>query len=323
MSRRGAFAAAVALLGALALPPPPAMAQGAAGFAPTRPLQMLVTFPPGGATDLLARAAAEAMAAELGQSIAVLNRDGGAGSVGATAIAQARPDGYTIGFTTSTSIGLQPYLNPALPYRLESFTPVCQTFELIFALAVTPESPYRSAADLAAAARAQPEKLSFGVNGTGSAAHLAMAEFVRAAKAQMLHVPYRGDAPVVPALRSGDVTAGTMAASLAAGQGLRVLGIFSQERHPHLPDIPTLPEQGFAATQSVIGGVIAPAGLPAGVQAALERACAAAVRSDAYRTASDRLRERIAFRNAADFRAAMEADVAGKRSLMEELGIRP
>jgi tripartite-type tricarboxylate transporter receptor subunit TctC len=309
-----------ALLALLLAAPAAALAQG---FQPTRPLQMIVTFPPGGATDLLARAIADAMGRELGQSVAVLNRDGGAGSVGATAIAQARPDGYTIGFTTSTSIGLQPYLNPSLPYRLNSFTPLCQTFELVFALAVSPDSPHRTAADLVAAARARPGALSFGVNGTGSAAHLAFAEFLRAAGIEMLHVPYRGDAPVVPALRSGDIAAGSLAASLAEAQGLRLLGIFGREPHPHLPNVPTLPAQGFDATQSVIGGVLAPAGIEPPVRAALERACEAGLRSEAYRTTAERIRERIAFRGGADFAAAIEADVNAKRALMEALNIRP
>jgi tripartite-type tricarboxylate transporter receptor subunit TctC len=300
----------------------PALAQ-AQGFTPSRPLQLLVSFPPGGATDLLARAVAQAMASELGQSIAVINRDGGAGSVGAAALAQARPDGYTLGFTTSTSVGLQPHLNPSLPYRLNSFTPICQTFELVFALAVAPESPYRTAADLAAAARARPGELSFGVNGTGSAAHLAMAEFVRAADVQMLHVPYRGDAPVVPALLSGDIAAGSLAASLADAQGLRMLGIFSNTTNPYFPNVATLPSQGFAATQSVIGGVLAPAGLEPPVRAALERACEAGLRSEGYRTVAERLRERIAYLDGAAFGAAIEADVASKRALLDALGIRP
>jgi tripartite-type tricarboxylate transporter receptor subunit TctC len=301
-----------------------AQAQGrATGFAPGRPLQLLVSFPPGGATDLLARAVAQAMGNELGQSIAVVNRDGGAGSVGAAALAQARPDGYTLGFTTSTSVGLQPHLNPSLPYRLNSFTPICQTFELVFALAVAPASPYRTATDLAAAARARPGELSFGVNGTGSAAHLAMAEFVRAADVQMLHVPYRGDAPVVPALLSGDIAAGSLAASLADAQGLRMLGIFSNTPNPYFPNVPTLPSQGFAATQSVIGGVLAPAGLEPPVRAALERACEVGLRSEGYRTVAERLRERIAYLDGAAFGAAIEADVASKRALLDALGIRP
>jgi tripartite-type tricarboxylate transporter receptor subunit TctC len=314
--------AALALAAGLLLGPAIAAAQ-APGFVPNRPLQLLVTFPPGGATDLLARAAAQAMGAELGQTITVLNRDGGAGSVGATALAQARPDGYTLGFTTSTSVGLQPHLNPSLPYRLASFTPICQTFELTFALAVAPESPYRTAADLAAAAQARPGALSFGVNGTGSAAHLAMAEFVRAAKVQMLHVPYRGDAPVVPALRSGDVVAGSLAASLAEAQGLRLLGIFANEPFPYLPNVPTLPSQGFAATQSVIGGILAPAGLEPQVQATLVQACKLALQSEGYRSTAERLRERIAFLDGPAFGPAIEADVASKRALLDELGIKP
>ena len=287
----------------------------AQGFTPNRALQMLVSFPPGGATDLLARAVAQAMGQELGQTISVVNRDGGAGSVGAAALAQARADGYTLGFTTSTSVGL--------PYRLNAFTPICQTFELIFALAVAPDTPFRTAADLAAAARARPGALSFGVNGTGSAAHLAMAEFVRAANIQMLHVPYRGDAPVVPALLSGDIAAGSLAASLADAQGLRLLGIFSNTPNPYFPDVPTLPSQGFAATQSVIGGVLAPAGLEASVRAALERACDAGLRSEAYRSVAQRLRERISYLDGAAFGAAIAADVAAKSALLDALGIRP
>ena len=307
------FAAALAAL--LALP--------AAAQEFTRPLTMIVSFSPGGATDLLARAAAQAVGAELGQTVTVLNRDGGAGAVGATAIAQARPDGYTIGFASSTALALQPAMQPQLPYRLASFTPICQTFELIFALAVSPDSAHRSAADLAAAARAQPGVLSFGVNGTGSAAHLAMAEFVRAANLQMLHVPYRGDTPVVPALRSGDIAAGIVAASLAQAQGLHLLGIFGNARHPHFPDVPTLPEQGFAATQSVIGGIVAPAGIPEPARAALERACSAGLRSEAYRTTADRLREPVAYRSGAAFGIAIAADAASKQALLEALGIRP
>ncbi|MDB5413591.1 MAG: extra-cytoplasmic solute receptor protein [Rubritepida sp.] len=308
------------VLALLALAPSIAVAEE---FVPTRPLQMLVSFPPGGATDLLARAVAQAMGTELGQTVTVINRDGGAGSVGAAALAQARPDGYTLGFTTSTSVGLQPHLNPSLPYRLNSFTPICQTFELIFALAVAPTSPYRTAADLAAAARARPGELSFGVNGTGSAAHLAMAEFVRAANVQMIHVPYRGDAPVVPALLSGDIAAGSLAVSLAEAQGLRLLGVFANQPNPYFPNVPTLPSQGFAATQSVIGGVLAPAGLEPQVRATLDRACGAALRSESYRVVAERLRERIAYLDGAAFGAAIEADVTSKQALLDALGIRP
>lgn len=112
MAKSPALAGLVLATGLLAGPPPAAQAPA---FEPSRPVQLLVTFPPGGATDLLARAVAQAMGAELGQPVTVVNRDGGAGSVGAAALAQARPDGYTLGFTTSTAVGLQPHLNPGLP----------------------------------------------------------------------------------------------------------------------------------------------------------------------------------------------------------------
>jgi tripartite-type tricarboxylate transporter receptor subunit TctC len=114
-----------------------------------------------------------------------------------------------------------------------------------------------------------------------------------------------------------------MAASLAEAQGLRLLGIFSDEPHPHLPGVPTLPSQGFAATHAVIGGLLAPAGLEPRVRTALERACGAALRSEGYQAAAERLRERIAFRDGPAFGAAIEADVASKRALLDALGIRP
>ena len=139
---------------------------------------------------------------------------------------------------------------------------------------------------------------------------------------QLLHVPYRGDAPVVPVLRGGDVAAGALAASLAEAQGLRLLGVFSGEPHPYLPDVPTLPSQGFAATQSVIGGLLAPAGLEPHVRAGLERACGAALRSEGYRATAECLRERIAFRDGQGFGAAIEAGVASKRPPLDALGIR-
>lgn len=296
---------------------------GGARAQDARPVQMIVVYPPGGATDLLARALAEAMGQSLGAPVAVLNRDGGAGSVGAAALAAARPDGLTIGFATATAVALQPVLNPSLPYRAASFAPLCATFDLTFALAVAPESPYRSLDDLVQAARARPGALAYGVNGTGSAAHLAMAEFVATGGLSMLHVPYRGDSLVVAPLRSGDIAAGTLAASLAASQDLRLLGLFARDRHPDFPEVPTLYEQGYDATQSAIGGLFAPAATPAPVLARLGAACAEAVRSAGYTAAARRLRERVCYEEAAAFARTIATDVEAKRRLLDGLGIRP
>ena len=311
--RRGLAGLVLALL---------ALAAPARAEWPDRPLQLLVSYPPGGSTDILARALAEALGQELRQPVAVINRDGGAGSVGAAALAQARPDGYTLGFTSATAVGLQPLLNPGLPYRLGAFSPICLTWDLQFALAVAPNSPFHSLAELVEEARLAPGRFSFGVNGTGSGAHLAMAELLGLAGMNLLHVPYRGDALVVAPLLAGEVSVGVMGASLAEARGLRMLGLFARERSAYFPALPTMAEQGFAAAQSALGGLFAPAGLDGAVWQRLERACAAAVRSEGHRRALANLKEPLRYEDSARFAATIEADVNDKRRLLETLGIR-
>ncbi len=269
------------LLLALAAVVAPVLAQ-AQSF--SRPLQLLVSFPPGGATDLLARAVAQAMGAELGQSVAVINRDGGAGSVGAAALAQARPDGYTLGFTTSTSVGLQPYLNPSLPYRLNSFTPICQTFELVFALAVAPESPYRTAADLAAAARARPGQLNVGVPGLGSSQHLTSELVLRAAgNLRVTHVPYRGGGPLLQDLVAGNVDAATVTFAAGAQQAnagqLVALAVTSASRQASFPKVPTIAETiAPSFEQATWMGFFAPKGTPEEIRRRLHEAAVASLK---------------------------------------------
>lgn len=290
---------------------------------PTRPVQLIVSYPPGGTTDVLARILAQGLATELGQAVPVMNRDGGAGTIGAGAVAQAQPDGYTVGFTSATAMALQPHFNANIPFKFEAFEPICKTFDLTFALTVPQDSPFKTVADLVAAAKRDPGKLSYGVNGSGSAAHLAIVELIQLTGIEMLHVPFRGDAAVVIPLKTGQISVGVMAATLASAQEMRILGLFSERRRPDLPDVPTMPEQGFAATQSVIGGLIAPAGIPASVKARLGEACARTMRSAAYAEASTKVREPVVYEDAQLFKASIEKDFAVKRQILERSGLKP
>jgi tripartite-type tricarboxylate transporter receptor subunit TctC len=290
---------------------------------PTRPVQLIVSYPPGGTTDVLARILAQGLATELGQAVPVINRDGGAGTIGAGAVAQAQPDGYTVGFTSATAMALQPHFNPNIPFKFEAFEPICKTFDLTFALAVPQESPFNTVAELITAAKREPGKFSYGVNGTGSAAHLAIVELIQLTGIEMLHVPFRGDAAVVIPLKTGQVSVGVMAATLASAQEMRILGLFSERRRPDLKDVPTMPEQGFAATQSVIGGLIAPAGISAPVKARLSEACARTIQSAAYAEASAKVREPVVYEDAQQFKASIEKDFAVKRQILERSGLKP
>ena len=139
-----------ALVASASFHAPSALAQSSTDY-PNRSVQLVVSYPPGGTTDVLARVLAQGLAVELGKPVVVINRDGGAGSIGAAAVAQAQPDGYTLGFTSATAMALQPHFN--LAYKFENIEPICKTFDLTFALAVPQDSPFRTVADVVAAAK--------------------------------------------------------------------------------------------------------------------------------------------------------------------------
>src|SRR5215510_2065912 len=138
---------------------------------PSQTVTVIMPFTAGGGVDLVARALAAEMSKLLGQSFVVVNRDGAAGSIGFAGLAQAKPDGYTLASSPATPITNVPHLQKGLAYTFDSFTPICQTFENVFAVVVPPSSPYKTLADLLEAARASPGKLVYGSSGTGSIAH--------------------------------------------------------------------------------------------------------------------------------------------------------
>jgi tripartite-type tricarboxylate transporter receptor subunit TctC len=271
---------------------------------PTHAVQIMNPFQAGGTTDLLARALAAGLSAELGQPFVVINRDGAAGAVGTAVTANAKPDGYSLAFIPAVVLTGIPHLRRDVGYTLASFEPICHTFENTMALAVRPDSPFANARDFVEFAKKNPGKLKYGHQGPGSVPQLAMAELVQRSGIDVLEVAYRGDGAVTLDVSAGNIDAGAVVAGILAGRDLRVLGVFADERHPKFPDTPTFKELGLPVAQASFGGLIAPAGTPQPILDALAAACAKAVATEIYRTAAERgnqparyYRDRTAFRD--------------------------
>jgi len=290
---------------------------------PSRNIELIIPFAAGGGVDIIGRAVAAAMAEELKQSVVVINRDGAAGTLGFTQLAAAAPDGHTLAFGPSTPIANAPYLVKGVRYNVESFTYVCQVFENVFAIAVGPKSKFTSAQDLFAAAKANPGQLTYGHAGLGTIPHLSMENTAEALNHKFSAVPFRGDAPLVPALLRGEVDFAAAGVSTIRPQpAIRPLAIFSEKRHPAYPDVPTVKELGVATSVPPgHNGLFAPHGLSTDVRNALERACGAAVKQESVLKVMANTGQSIEYLSGADFHAQTVADYKSKGELIKRLGL--
>ena len=212
---------------------------------PDRPITMIVTFPAGGASDVLARASADALSRGLGQPVVVDNRPGAGGHIGAEFVAHAAPDGYTILFGTNGTLGIGPALYKNLRYDPQrDLAPIGILHKLPLLLIVHPSIPAKTLPELIDYARQNPGKLSFASAGVGTVSHLAGELFKREADIDILHVPYKGDGATFPDLLAGRVSMmlGTIPTALPLAQSgqMRAIGVTTEERSPSAPDIPTL-----------------------------------------------------------------------------------
>jgi tripartite-type tricarboxylate transporter receptor subunit TctC len=235
---------------------------------PSRPLKMIVPFPPGGSTDILARVLAQKMSEGLAQPVVIDNRPGAGGSIGAEAAAKSAPDGYTLMMGHLGTLAVNPGIYKKLPYDpVKSFAPVSLMAIVPSVLVVNNALPVRSAAELIAYAKKNPGKLAYGSAGNGSTSHLTTEYFKLATGTDILHVPYKGVGPMLTDLVSGQISMGLNGAPavmphVSSGR-LRALAVSSLTRLPSLPDIPTLDEagvKGFEANGWY--GIVVPAGTP-------------------------------------------------------------
>jgi tripartite-type tricarboxylate transporter receptor subunit TctC len=301
-----------------------AMAGGAAAQSwPSRQIEMIIAFPAGSGVDVIGRALAQAITQQTGQNVVVLNRDGAAGTLGFATLAAAAPDGHTIAFGPTTPIANAPYLVKGVRYNVQSFTYICQVFENVFTIAVGPQSKLKSVQDLLAAAKANPGKLTYGHAGLGTIPHLSMENMAEALKHTFSAVPFRGDAPLVPALLRGEVDFAVPAVSTIRPQAaIKPLAIFADKRHAAYPDIPTVKELGVATgVPPGHNGLFAPRGLAADVRAALESTCRTIVKQEAVQKVMANTGQSLEFLGGADFQAQTVADYKLKGELIKRLGL--
>jgi tripartite-type tricarboxylate transporter receptor subunit TctC len=275
ISRRAALGAACAI----ALP---GMARAQAW--PSRPVTMMVPFPPGGLADQIARPLAGAFQAAFGQPFVVENRPGAGGNIAADAVAKSAPDGYTLLVGSMGPLCINEFLFPNMPYDpARAFAPISFLMGTPKVLVVNAQRPWNSVADVIAAARAAPGRLTSGSAGNGSSLHLGLALFNAQQGTEIQHVPYRGAAQALTDLVGGtlDMMFDNVPHALGQIRGGRVkaLAVATERRLPQLPDVPTFAEGGVADfVVSAWFGLVAPAGTPAEIVARLSQATAAAMR---------------------------------------------
>ena len=271
ISRRAVLGLPVAAGAAALLSPEPGLAQSF----PAKPIRMVVPFPAGGPTDIVARPLAKLLGDNLRQQVYIDNRGGAGGTVGAANVAQAAPDGYTLLMGTVGTNAINPALYRKLPYdATSSFTPLATVASAPVAIVVNADTQIGNLGDFIARAKSQPNALTYGSAGNGTPGHLAGAMFCAAAGIKLQHVPYKGSAPAVTDLLGGQIQAmfdplQSALPHVQAGK-LRILGITSRQRASVAPQVPTVAEAAIPDFEMIAWwAVYGPAHLPAAVAAVL------------------------------------------------------
>lgn len=265
ISRRGAtrLALAAAALSVFAAAP----AAFASGDYPNKPIRLVVPYPPGGPTDIVARVVAQKLQEQLGQSIIADNKPGAGANLGAEQVARSTPDGYTL-MVATTAHAINPSLFSKLNYSItKDFTPISQLTSGPLVIVATPTLQASNVKELIALAKSRPGGLNYASSGNGQSTHLSAELFSAMAGVKMNHVPYKGSAPALTDVMSGqaDLMFDTMLSSMPFVKGgkLKAIAVTSSERSPSAPDIPTIAEAGLPGYEAIAwNGMLAPAGTP-------------------------------------------------------------
>jgi tripartite-type tricarboxylate transporter receptor subunit TctC len=315
-----------ALLGAVLAAPflRPALAQDF----PNRPVRIIVGFPPGGGSDLVARPLAQKMQEVLGQPVLVENRGGANGNLGLEAVAKSAPDGYTIGHVNNSVIAVNPLLYRNLPFdALADFAPLATVTAGALFIMVPAELPVRDLREFVAYAKARPGQLNFGSGGLGGSPHLGFELFVRQAGLDIVHVPYRGSAPALQDMLGGRVQLMVDGFNLAKAQvdagRVRAIAFMGAERHPALPHVPTAAEQGLPNLLAPgWQGFVAPARTPDAAMVRLEAALRHATEHPEIQENFRAQGTSATFRGRADMGRMIREEMDRWRPIIHDIGLK-
>jgi len=276
----------------------------AQGDYPAKPITMIVPWPAGGTTDVIARLVAEPWGKVLGQPMAVVNRTGGGGSLGTQAVLDAPKDGYTILMTTSGNHILTPLKNPEVGYRYDDFVPIGQVSSRTMALVVREDAPWQTLDDFVEDARADPGAYTFG-SVPAVLPFLVVDELAKKTGIELVHIPQQGDAPGATALLGGDLdllpaSLSSVASNLQAGT-MRGLAVFNEERDPTVPDIPTAKEQGYDVVGNPFTGPAVAKGVPEEIVETLRTTLEEVVNDPAFRERAEKAGTNIEYAAAETF----------------------
>jgi len=315
-SRRHAL---VLLAGALPLL---AMAQGASY--PNKPIRVVVPFGAGSSPDVIMRLMSEPMSKALGQPIVVENRAGASTIIGAQSVASAPGDGYALLYTVNNTTSINPYVYKTLPYKPEDFVPVVRVLSVPYVLVTSPQSPYKTLAQLMAAARAKPDTLTYASYGIGQGTHVAMARMLNMAGATMVHVPYK-DSALTDLMAARVVTAfdpsTTTIPYIQAGK-LHALAVSGPKRIEALPDVPTVGETFPGFVGDSWHGLLAPKGTPPDVVNKVNAVAQTIIASAGFQARLKDLGLVPAGGTPADFRQFLKDDAQGWAKVVRDNHIR-
>jgi tripartite-type tricarboxylate transporter receptor subunit TctC len=302
-------------------------AAGAQDAYPSKPITMVVPFPPGGVAEIVGRPLASVMEKALRQPVVVINRPGAGGSVGMASVAKGPTDGYTIlmGLSSISIFPVSDRINGKTPaYELRDFAPIALITADPTVLVVRSDGPYKTLKDFVDAAKAQPGKINYSSSGVYGTLHVSMEIFANAAGIKLFHVPYQGGGPAVTALLGGQVEALASGPAAAIGQikggKMRALASWSTERLALLPEIPTFKELGYDAEFYIWTGVFAPAATPAPILSRLREAVKEAANSADFRSAMEKVSTPVSYLDAPEFQKYWDRDAARLKVALEKIG---
>jgi tripartite-type tricarboxylate transporter receptor subunit TctC len=296
---------------------------------PAKPVRLMVPFPPGGSTDIVARIVGQKLGERLGQSIVIENRGGAGGTLGTAQAAKAAPDGYTLTVASTSTHVVAPSVYQKLDYDpVKDFAPISLMAVSPYLLVVHPAVPAKSVKELVELARKQPGKMNYASAGVGSTTHLAMEMLKSASNTYMLHIPYSGNGPAGTAVISGQVEIlfGSMPAVLphAKGGRVRALAVGTLARSPSMPEIPTIAESGYPGFDASLWlGIMAPAGTPQPVIDRLHKEIVAVVSAADTREALSKAGAEPVTSSPAELAAMVRDGVPKYAKIVKMAGVKP